>query len=201
MCGAWSGCPMSPWPNARWSLTSSPARRHPVGSARLTSTHCLTSSAASPASSLTPPRQRRRTSTGRSGSYPAMINTWEAAWGEFVPFLDYPVEPRTVVYTTNAGEPECSVPAAVRHRGHFPNEQAALKVLYLVATETKRTGPTRARGSTPGNPSSTHSPSTTATASRPPADHEAITPGYRTNRTVPRHCQVPVPARHFGSAT
>jgi hypothetical protein len=27
---------------------------------------------------------------------------------------------------------------AVRHRGHFPNEQAALKVLYLVATERKK---------------------------------------------------------------
>jgi transposase-like protein len=71
--------------------------------------------------------------------YPAMINTWEQSWGEFVPFLDYPVELRTVVYTTNAIESlNARFRRAVRHRGHFPNEQAALKVLYLVATERRK---------------------------------------------------------------
>jgi transposase-like protein len=34
--------------------------------------------------------------------YPAMIATWERSWGEFVPFLEFPVELRQVVYTTNA---------------------------------------------------------------------------------------------------
>jgi Transposase, Mutator family len=33
--------------------------------------------------------------------YPAMINTWEQSWGEFVPFLEFPIELRTVVYTTD----------------------------------------------------------------------------------------------------
>jgi len=71
--------------------------------------------------------------------YPAMINTWEQSWTEFVPFLDYPVELRTVVYTTNAIESlNARFRRAVRHRGHFPNEQAALKVLYLVATERRK---------------------------------------------------------------
>jgi Transposase, Mutator family len=103
-----------------------------------------------------------------------------------VPFLEFPVELRTVVYTTNAIESlNARFRRAVRHRGQFPNEQAALKVLYLVATERGGSGPTPAGGSMPGSPSSTRSPSTTATASRPPADHEAITPGYTTNRTVP----------------
>jgi putative transposase len=71
--------------------------------------------------------------------YPAMISTWEASWREFVPFLDYPVELCTVVYTTNAIE-SLNAPfrRAVRHRGHFPNEQAALKVVYLVATERRK---------------------------------------------------------------
>jgi transposase-like protein len=69
------------------------------------------------------------------GLYPAMIASWEAAWGEFVPFLEFPVELRTIVYTTNAIESlNARFRRAVRHRGHFPNEQAALKVLYLVAT-------------------------------------------------------------------
>jgi len=36
--------------------------------------------------------------------YPAMIDTWLRAWDEFVPFLDFPVELRTIVYTTNAIE-------------------------------------------------------------------------------------------------
>ena len=71
-------------------------------------------------------------------TYPAMINAWENAWGEFVPFLEFPVELRTIVYTTNAIESlNARFRRAVRHRGHFPNEQAALKVLYLVATRRR----------------------------------------------------------------
>ena len=71
--------------------------------------------------------------------YPAMINTWQAAWAEFVPFLEFPVELRTIVYTTNAIEsPNARFRKAVRHRGHFPSQQSALKVLYLVATERRK---------------------------------------------------------------
>jgi transposase-like protein len=67
--------------------------------------------------------------------YPAMIRSWENAWEEFVPFLEFPVELRRIVYTTNAIESlNARFRRAVRHRGHFPNEQAAMKVLYLVAT-------------------------------------------------------------------
>jgi transposase-like protein len=77
--------------------------------------------------------------------YPAMIDTWERAWPEFVPFLEFPIELRTIVYTTNAIESlNARFRKAVRHRGQFPNEQAALKVLYLVATEHRpnRSNPT-----------------------------------------------------------
>ncbi len=67
--------------------------------------------------------------------YPAMISSWRNAWEEFVPFLAFPVELRKVVYTTNAIESLNSrFRRAVRQRGHFSNETAALKVLYLVAT-------------------------------------------------------------------
>jgi transposase-like protein len=70
--------------------------------------------------------------------YPAMIKAWETAWSEFVPFLEFPVELRKIVYTTNAIESlNARFRRAVRHRGHFPNEQAALKVLYLVATSRR----------------------------------------------------------------
>jgi transposase-like protein len=70
------------------------------------------------------------------GIYPAMIQSWETAWPEFIPFLEFPKELRHIVYTTNAIESlNARFRRAVRHRGHFPNEQAALKVLYLVATK------------------------------------------------------------------
>jgi len=71
-------------------------------------------------------------------TYPAMIRSWEASWNEFVPFLEFPTELRKIVYTTNAIESLNSrFRRSVRRRGHFPNEQAALKVLYLVATQRR----------------------------------------------------------------
>ncbi len=71
--------------------------------------------------------------------YPAMIRSWENTWNEFIPFLEFPAELRKIVYTTNAIESlNARFRRAVRHRGHFPNEQAAMKVLYLVATERKK---------------------------------------------------------------
>lgn len=70
--------------------------------------------------------------------YPAMIGSWENAWDEFVPFLDFPAELRKVVYTTNAIESlNAQFRRGVRHRGHFPNDQAAMKVLYLIATRRR----------------------------------------------------------------
>ena len=73
------------------------------------------------------------------GAYPAMIRSWRNAWDEFTPFLEFPPELRRLVYTTNAVESlNARFRRAVRHRGHFPNEQAAMKVLYLVATAQRK---------------------------------------------------------------
>lgn len=72
-------------------------------------------------------------------TYPAMIRTWESAWAEFVPFLEFPAELRHIIYTTNAIESlNARFRRAISHRGHFPNEQAAMKVLYLVATQRRK---------------------------------------------------------------
>ena len=72
-------------------------------------------------------------------TYPAMIRSWQNSWDEFVPFLEFPAELRRVVYTTNAIESlNARFRRAVRHRGHFPNEQAAMKILYLVATAKRK---------------------------------------------------------------
>ena len=85
-----------------------------------------------------------------AATYPAMIRSWENSWNEFVPFLEFPPELRRVVYTTNAVESlNARFRRAVRHRGHFPNEQAAMKVLYLVAT-AKRTNRENLTGKTNG---------------------------------------------------
>ena len=78
--------------------------------------------------------------------YPAIVRMWGNAWTEFVPFLDYDVEIRRVICSTNAIE---SVNAryrrAIRARGHFPTEQAALKCLYLATRALDPTGKGKAR--------------------------------------------------------
>jgi transposase-like protein len=78
--------------------------------------------------------------------YPAIIRLWRQAWTEFVPFLDYDVEIRRVICSTNAIESiNARYRRAVRARGHFPTEQAALKCLYLVTRSLDPTGKGRAR--------------------------------------------------------
>jgi putative transposase len=78
--------------------------------------------------------------------YPAVIRLWRSAWEEFIPFLDYDVEIRQVICTTNAIESlNARYRRAVKARGHFPTEQAALKCLYLVTRSLDPTGTGRTR--------------------------------------------------------
>ena len=77
--------------------------------------------------------------------YPAMIKAWRDAWDDFIPFLEFPVELRKIVYTTNSIESlNARFRKAAVRRGHFPTEESALKVLYLTAIERRknRTNPT-----------------------------------------------------------
>ena len=78
--------------------------------------------------------------------YPAIIRLWENAWAEFVPFLRFDREIRTVICTTNAIESiNARLRRAVNARGHFPTEQAALKCLYLAIMSLDPTGKGRKR--------------------------------------------------------
>lgn len=78
--------------------------------------------------------------------YPAIRQLWENAWPEFIPFLDYDVEIRRIICSTNAIESlNARYRRAVRARGHFPNDAAALKCLYLVTRSLDPTGRGRAR--------------------------------------------------------
>ncbi|RQX10214.1 IS256 family transposase [Micromonospora inaquosa] len=80
------------------------------------------------------------------GRYPAVIRLWDNAWAEFIPFLDYDVEIRKVICSTNAIESlNARYRRAVKARGHFPNELAALKCLYLVTRSLDPTGAGRTR--------------------------------------------------------
>jgi putative transposase len=80
--------------------------------------------------------------------YPAIVRLWTNAWAEFVPFLGFDVEIRSIICTTNAIESlNARFRRAVNARGHFPNEQAALKVLYLTVISLDPTGRGRQRWS------------------------------------------------------
>lgn len=64
--------------------------------------------------------------------YPGSVDVWSRAWNEFIPFLDYPPELRRIVYTTNAIESiNFQLRKITKNRGHFPSDEAAMKLIYL----------------------------------------------------------------------
>jgi putative transposase len=64
--------------------------------------------------------------------YPGLIAAWERAWAEFIPFLDFDRDLRRVIYTTNAIESiNFQLRKLTKTRGHFPTDDAAIKLLYL----------------------------------------------------------------------
>jgi putative transposase len=78
--------------------------------------------------------------------YPAIPRLWRSSWELFTPFLDYDVEIRKVLCSTNAIESlNARYRRAVTAKGHFPTEQAALKTLYLVTRSLDPKGIGQAR--------------------------------------------------------
>jgi putative transposase len=64
--------------------------------------------------------------------YPMIGASWRSNWERVVPFLDFPPEIRKIIYTTNAIESlNSSMRKLVYHRGHFPTDEAVVKLLYL----------------------------------------------------------------------
>ncbi|MDQ0780094.1 hypothetical protein QF026_008560 [Streptomyces aurantiacus] len=81
-----------------------------------------------------------------ANKYPAVIKLWSDAWAEMVPFLSFDVEIRKVICSTNAIESvNARIRKAVRARGHFPNEAAALKCVYMALMSLDPTGKGRRR--------------------------------------------------------
>ncbi|MGA5135572.1 transposase, partial [Streptomyces olivoreticuli] len=78
--------------------------------------------------------------------YPAVVKLRSDAWAEFAPFLSFDVEIRKVICSTNAIESvNARIRKAVRARGHFPNETAALKCVYMALMSLDPTGKGRRR--------------------------------------------------------
>jgi putative transposase len=84
--------------------------------------------------------------------YPATVAAWQSAWERFIPFLAFPPEVRKIIYTTNAAESlNYQMRKIIKNRGHFPNDDAVVKLLWLAIRdiEDKRA---RARAKEKGLP-------------------------------------------------
>jgi putative transposase len=78
--------------------------------------------------------------------YPGIVKVWRDAWERFIPFLAYPPVIRKIIYTTNMVESvNYQLRKASKTRGHFPDDDAALKLLRLIARDITTT-----RGGTAG---------------------------------------------------
>jgi putative transposase len=82
--------------------------------------------------------------------YPAIKRQWEAAWEQVTPFFAFPPEVRKVLYTTNMIESiNYQLRKISKTRGHFPTDQALIKLLYLGCRELGRTSRKGQGGRTP----------------------------------------------------
>ena len=83
--------------------------------------------------------------------YPGIVRAWRDNWERFVPFLAYPAILRKIIYTTNVIEStNYQMRKASKTRGHFPNDESALKLLRLIAMNMTTTRGGDAGTATPG---------------------------------------------------
>ena len=104
---------------------------------------CPTSAGASTSSTTSSPRGEKALTAFEAGTwgrkYPAIGQSWRRAWSEIAPFYAFPAEVRKVLYATNAVEAlNAKLRRAVRARGHFPTDEAAMKMLYLVLNRSEK---------------------------------------------------------------
>ena len=80
--------------------------------------------------------------------YPQTVTTWERAWERFTPFLDFPPMLRRVIYTTNSIESlNYQLRKVTKNRGHFPSDEAVVKLLWLAICDTRgQTSPRTRQG-------------------------------------------------------
>jgi putative transposase len=65
-------------------------------------------------------------------TYPTISQVWRRNWDRITPFFAFPTEVRKVIYTVNAVESlNMALRKIIKTRGSFPNEEAAIRLLYL----------------------------------------------------------------------
>ena len=109
-----------PGPPSRWPRTCAPSTPPPNADAALT--------------------ELERFDEAWGARYPMIADAWRSRWEHITPFLSLPEELRRIVYTTNTIEAmHRHIRKAIKTRGHFPDEQAATKLIYLAIerAETK----------------------------------------------------------------
>jgi putative transposase len=71
------------------------------------------------------------------GKYPTIVQSWRRSWENVIPFFAFPPEVRRVIYTTNVIESlHMQLRKIIKTRGHFPNDDAAIKLLWLALRNT-----------------------------------------------------------------
>jgi len=71
--------------------------------------------------------------------YPMVVRSWRANWAQLTGFLQFPVGVRKIIYTTNAIESlNFQLRKVIKSKGHFPSEDAALKLLYLALRNVEK---------------------------------------------------------------
>ena len=69
--------------------------------------------------------------------HPTIVQSWQRAWAHVIPFFAFPPAVRRVIYTTNAIESlHMRLRKIIKTRGHFPTDDAALKLLWLALQNT-----------------------------------------------------------------
>lgn len=73
------------------------------------------------------------------GKYRAAVRVWRNAWANVVPMFQFPPEIRKIIYTTNAIESlNMTMRKYTRNRRIFPNDESALKSLYLAIRQVSQ---------------------------------------------------------------
>jgi putative transposase len=71
--------------------------------------------------------------------YPIAVTSWRSNWERIRPFFAFPSDIRKVIYTTNAIESlNFQLRKVTKAKGHFPNDEAAMKILYLALRNAEK---------------------------------------------------------------
>ena len=72
-------------------------------------------------------------------AYPSLSQVWQRNWEHITPFFRYPADIRKAIYTTNSVEAlHRSLRKIIKTRGAFPNEESALKLLFLAIRQASK---------------------------------------------------------------